>query len=91
MTDEHKKQKSTHSNTMNVVAAGIAGAIAGGAAIAATIILSDKNNQKKAKESLVGAKDKVTGYIDTLKKQPVIQKSADKIDAIVQNAKKIIT
>lgn len=51
MTDEHKKQKTTDANTINIVAAGIAGVIAGGAAVAATVLMSDKNNQKKGKRS----------------------------------------
>jgi flagellar basal body-associated protein FliL len=91
MTDEHKKQKTADSNTINIVAAGIAGVIAGGAAVAATVLMSDKNNQKKAKEALTDVKEKVTKYMDTVKKQPMVQKSTDKVGEAVRKVKDIVT
>ncbi len=65
MTDSREKKKA---NTVNPIVAGIAGVVAGGVAVAAALVMSDKKNQKKVKDALVDAKEKVTDYIDTKKK-----------------------
>ena len=65
----------------------LAGAIAGGAAVAAAVILSDKKNQKKVKEAFIGAREKVTEYIDSIKVQPVIEKNSRKLAEVVKLAK----
>lgn len=74
MTD--KKHNASHG--MSPIAAGIAGVVAGGAAIAAAVILSDKKNREKVGDALVDAKDKVTEYVDTLKSEPVVKKATAK-------------
>ena len=65
MTDSRVKKQA---NTVNPIVAGIAGVVAGGVAVAAALVMSDKKNQKKVKDALVDAKEKVTDYIDTKKK-----------------------
>jgi hypothetical protein len=69
MTDVHKKKETKSANTVNPLVAGIAGAVAGGMAVAAAVVMSDKKNQEKVKDAFIGAKEKVTGYIDTIKTQ----------------------
>jgi len=66
MTDIHHKKEEQNENTVNTIMAGIAGAVAGGIAVAAAVVMSDKNNQKKVTDALVGAKEKVTKRIDTI-------------------------
>ena len=82
MTDVHQKKvvKNT-TNAMNAIVAGVAGVIAGGAAVAAAVIMSDKKNQKSVKNAFIDAKEKVTDYIDTIKTQPIIKKSVLKIES----------
>lgn len=80
MTDVHQKKVVKNANTVNPIVAGIAGVIAGGAAVAAAVVMSDKKNQKKVKDAWVGAKEKVTEYMDTIKSQPIVEKSIKKIE-----------
>lgn len=88
MTDIHQKKELKNENNVSPVVAGIAGAVAGGIAVAAAMVMSDKKNQKKVSDAFVGAKEKVTGYMDTIKTQPVVEKSAHKIEEAVNDAKK---
>lgn len=90
MTDAHQKKEVKKSNTINAVVAGIAGAVAGGVAVAAAVVMSDKKNQKKVKDAWVDAKEKVTGYMDTIKSQPIVEKSAQKLGEVVSDVKKKI-
>jgi hypothetical protein len=80
MTDTHKKIEVKNANRANSIMAGLAGVIAGGAAVAAAVVMSDKKNQKKVKDALVGAKEKVTEYLDTLHSQPVTEQSVAKVE-----------
>lgn len=67
MSDAQLKNRKT-GKSVSPVAAGIAGIVAGGVAVAAAVVLSDKNNRKKVKNVLVEGKKKAAGYIDSLKK-----------------------
>ncbi len=86
MTDLHQKKEAKSAHIVNPIAAGIAGMVAGGVAVAAAVVMSDKKNQKKVKDALVGAKEKVTEYIDTIKSQPIIEKSAQKLAEVVSHS-----
>ena len=66
MTDVHKKVNNKDKHGMNPVVAGIAGVVAGGMAVAAAVVMSDKKNQKKAKEIWNGAKGQVTEKVGQL-------------------------
>lgn len=90
MVEIQKKKEVKGENAINPIVAGIAGVIAGGVAVATTVAMSDKKNQKKVKDALVEAKEKVTGYINTVKveSQPIIEKSAQKIEEIVNDTKR---
>lgn len=90
MTDLHQKKEGKKSNTINAVVAGIAGVVAGGVAVAAAVVMSDKKNQKKVKDAWVDAKEKVTEYMDTIKSQPIVEKSAQKLGEVVSDVKKKI-
>jgi len=79
MTEVHQKKVAKSANTVNSIVAGVAGVIAGGAAVAAAVIMSDKKNQKKVENALHGAKGKVTEFIDTITTQPVVEKSVQKV------------
>lgn len=80
MTDIHPKKVIKSDNTANTIIAGIAGVVAGGAAVAAAVLMSDKKNQKKVHDALDGAKEKVADFVQTIKSQPVIEKITQKID-----------
>ena len=89
MTDIHqKKEIKVESNAVSPVVAGIAGAVAGGIAVAAAMVMSDKKNQKKVSDAIVGAKEKVTDYMDSIKTQPVVEKSVHKAETVINDAKK---
>ncbi len=90
MTDVQKKKEVKSTNTVNPIVAGIAGVVAGGVAVAAALVMSDKKNQKKVKDALEGAKEKVTEYIDTIKSQPIVEKSTKKLDEVVNATKQKI-
>jgi hypothetical protein len=64
MTDIHQKKEVKTTNVVNPIIAGIAGAVAGGVAVAAAIVMSDKKNQKKVAGALVDAKEKITQKIE---------------------------
>ena len=66
MTDVHKKTNGKNKGGMNPVVAGIAGVVAGGMAVAAAVVMSDKKNQKKAKEIWNGAKGQVKEKVGQL-------------------------
>lgn len=90
MADSHQKKEVKKSNVVNTVAAGIAGAVVGGMAVAAAVVMSDKKNQKKVKDAWVGAKEKVTDYVDTMKSQPIVKKSAQTLENVVNDIKQKI-
>jgi hypothetical protein len=60
MADTQKKNNTKDQHAINPIVAGIAGAFAGGIAIATAVVMSDKKNQKKVTEALKNAKDSVT-------------------------------
>ena len=91
MTDSHQKKEIKNANTVNAIVAGVAGVVAGGVAVATALVMSDKKNQKKVKDALVDAKEKFTDYIDTIKSQPVIEKSTQKLEEVVKGTKQKIT
>lgn len=62
MTDKNQ-------NSVNPIAAGIAGAVAGGAAVASAFIMSDKKNQKKVKDVLANVKDQAVDYLEDMQKK----------------------
>lgn len=86
MMDKKKEQKSAQK--VNSVVAGVAGAVIGGAAVATAMIMSNKKNQKKVQDAFAGAKDKVSDYVDSIKSQPIIKKSSEKIERVVNAIKK---
>lgn len=90
MKDVEKNKDTKSTNRVSPVVAGIAGAVAGGMAVAAAIVMSDKKNQKKVKDAIVDAKDKVTKYAETIKSQPLIEKSAHKLEKAVKSTKQKI-
>lgn len=71
MTDSKNTIDAKKAGTVNSIVAGVAGVIAGGAAVAAAVVMSDKKNQKKVGNMMVGVKEKVTDYIDSVKAQPI--------------------
>lgn len=88
MNDIKKKNIHAPAASVNPVIAGIAGVIAGGVAVAAAVAMSDKTNQKKVKEALTDAKDKVSEYVQNAKEQPVVERGAHKLEEIAMEAKK---
>jgi hypothetical protein len=90
MTDIHSKKVIKEENGVNPIVAGIAGVIAGGAAVAAAVALSNKDNQKKMSDAFDGAKEKVTDYIDAVKSQPVVEKGSVKVEKAVNDVKKVL-
>jgi hypothetical protein len=90
MTDIHQKKEVKNINSVSPIVAGIAGVVAGGVAVAAAVVMSDKKNQKAVSDAFIDAKKKVTGYVDSVKSQPIVEKSAQKIDEVVKTAKQKI-
>ncbi len=90
MTESHLKKEVKSANAGNSIAAGIAGVIAGGAAVAAAVVMSDKENQKKVKDALVGAKEKSTEYLDAMRSQPIVEKSAKRLEKVADETKQKI-
>lgn len=84
----NQKKEVKSANTVNPIVAGIAGVVAGGMAVAAAVVMSDKKNQKKVKDVFDGAKEKVTERIDKIMSQPVIEKNAKKRKEAVKDTKK---
>ena len=66
MTEVQKKTKNKKKRGMSPVVAGIAGVVAGGMAVAAAVMMSDKKNQKKAKEVWNGARGQVKKNVGKL-------------------------
>lgn len=89
MTDAHQKTKGS-TNSVNPVVAGIAGAVAGGMAVAAAVVMNNKKNQKKVTEALSGVKDTVTGYMEKLTSQPIVEKSTQKLEKVARDTKQKI-
>jgi hypothetical protein len=89
MTDAQKKKDVKTTNTINPIVAGIAGVVAGGMAVAAAVVMSDKKNQMKVKGAFADAKNKVTDYVDTIKSksEPIIEKGTKKLNKVVEAIK----
>lgn len=87
MTNLHQKKMEKNSNSVNPIVAGITGMVAGGMAVAAAVVMSDKNNQQKVKDAFDGTKDKVEEYVDTFKSQPIVEKSEKKVKETVDRIK----
>lgn len=75
MIDSKKTKDAKKAGTVNSIVAGVAGVVAGGMAVAAAVVMSDKKNQKKVNDVLVGAKEKVTEIVSAIKTQPIVEKS----------------
>ena len=90
MTESHQKKEIKNTNTVNPILAGIAGVVAGGMAVAAAVVMSDKKNQKKVSEAWVGVKEKVGEYMDTVKSNPVVEKGTQKMAKVAEDTKKAI-
>lgn len=69
MTDVQHKIEPKNTNTMNTVAAGVVGAIAGGVAVAAAVLMSDEKNQKKVKAAFTNTKEKVAEVVNDAKQK----------------------
>lgn len=67
MTDIHKKREIQTANAGNAIVAGVAGILAGGLAVGAAMLMSDKKNQKKVSDAWVGTKEKIEEYIGSKK------------------------
>jgi nicotinamide mononucleotide (NMN) deamidase PncC len=87
MTELRKKKEIKSANIAGPIVAGIAGVLAGGMAVAAAVVMSDKKNQKKVGNAWIGVKEKMTKYIDTIRSQPVIEKNTRKLADVVKVAK----
>lgn len=90
MTDLHQKKNEKNTSAVGPIVAGITGIVAGGMTVAAAVVMSDKNNQQKVKDTFNGAKDKVGEYIDAVKSQPVVEKSEKKLNEVVGEIKQKI-
>ena len=90
MTESHQKKEIKSANTVNPILAGIAGVVAGGMAVAAAVVMSDKKNQKKVGAAWVGVKEKVGEYMDTVKSNPVVEKGTQKMAKVAKDTKKAI-
>lgn len=62
MTDKNQ-------NSVSPIVAGLAGAVAGGVAVASAFVMSDKKNQKKVKDVLTNVKDQAVDYIEDMQKK----------------------
>jgi hypothetical protein len=69
MTDSQKTIDAKKAGTVNSIVAGVAGVVAGGMAVAAAVVMSDKKNQKKVKDAWAGAKEKVEKVTNDTKKK----------------------
>jgi phage-related minor tail protein len=69
MTDIHQKKSVDYAGGVNPIAAGIAGMVVGGAAVATAIVMSDKKNRKKLKDMLSDTKERVNTYFDANSKK----------------------
>jgi hypothetical protein len=67
MIDSKKTLDAKKAGIANSIVAGVAGVIAGGAAVAAAVVMSDKKNQKKVGDMMVEAKGKAAKIVDTIK------------------------
>lgn len=81
MTDTHTKKEIKAASAGKAIAAGVAGILAGGLAVGAAVLMSDKKNQKKVSDVLVGAKEKVTEFLDTVHPQPAVAKNVLKVES----------
>jgi hypothetical protein len=90
MTEIQHNKEIRKTDSVNPIVAGIAGVIAVSAAVAATLLISNKKNQKKAKDIWVDTKDKVTDYLVSVKSQPIIETNVKKLKEVVNNTKQKI-
>ena len=69
MTDSKKTIDAKKAGIVHSIIAGVAGVIAGGAAVVAAVVMSDKKNQKIVKNAFIDAKEKVENAIQDTKKK----------------------
>ncbi len=86
MTDTMKKK----AMDVNPIVAGIAGAVAGGLAVAAAMTINTKENKEKVADAIDTAKENVAGVVEKIKSQPVVQKSAHTVANAAGDVKKKI-
>jgi hypothetical protein len=86
MKDTKQTNEHMPSTAATVIGAGIAGAIAGGVAVAA--MMNDKHTQKKIADAMTETKKKVTDMVDAVKSQPAVKKAAIKGEAVLDAIKK---
>jgi hypothetical protein len=79
MTNSTNKKEEQKNQAVKAIATGVAAVVAGGVAIAAAVAMSDKKNQKKVSDAFDGAKEKLTDYIDSVKKDAVVEKNVGKL------------
>jgi len=60
MIDTHTKKEIKAASAGKAIAAGVAGVVAGGLAVGAAVLMSDKKNQKKVGNVVAGIKEKMT-------------------------------
>lgn len=88
MTDIQQKKGMKTTSSVNPIITGIAGAVAGGVAVAAAFALASKENQKKVTSAIDDAKSKTHEYVTAVKTQPVVEKTTKKIAEVTAEAKK---
>lgn len=86
MTDTMKKK----TMEVNPIVAGIAGAVAGGLAVAAAMTINTKENKEKVADAIDTAKANVADAVEKIKSQPVVQKSAHTVANAAGDVKKKI-
>ena len=87
----HQKQHKNKKNSMGVLAAGVAGAVAlAGVAVAATIALKDDKTRKKVKEAISDIKDQALNYAEKLQKDPQVAEGVEKIKKITADSKEVV-
>jgi len=88
----HQKQHGDKKNSMGVIAAGVAGgiALAGVAAVAATIALKDDKTRKKVKHVLNDMKDQALDYVDKLNTESDTKEAVETVKKITTDTKKVV-
>jgi flagellar basal body-associated protein FliL len=87
----HQKQQKHKKNSMGVLAAGVAGAVAiAGVAVAATLALKDENTREKVKKTLNDVTDQAREYVDKIKTEQNPEEVVEKVKKITTQTKKIV-
>lgn len=79
MTDQKQKKQAETKSAVGPIVAGIAGVIAGGVAVATAVVMSDKKNQEKVKDVLVGVEEKLVEGKDRVEK--VVNSAKDSLNS----------